>query len=51
MLTMAIHFIGSSPCKAQLLFDDCKYSFFSFTVGQTEIMRKVINSKLQGELK
>lgn len=41
----------SFPCKAQLLFDDGKWSFFSFTSGQTEIMGKVINSKLQGELR
>lgn len=41
----------SFPCKAQLLSDDGKYSFFSFTSEQTEIMEKVINSKLQDELR
>lgn len=50
MLIMTAYFIRC-PCKGQSLFDYHKYSFFSFTSEQTEILGKVINSELQGELR
>ena len=30
VLIMTSHFIRNSPCKVQLLFDDCKHSFFFY---------------------